>query len=232
MICHLCEVHGDWSLSMDNTEISSEKNKVGQKSAILKWKFKQKMNTNVVDGLNWKVPPQSLLLDQICVQWTTPPYLEKTNHYSVKEFIWASILVDEIITNKGRVKQRRPSQLLSILCSRFYCGIQALYWPVKWLWFPTIHEQYISQQYSKLVLVERNPCITCSSSNASPVGISSVYSSLINTTDSKLDLAKITLKKMVKFKNYTLTSWEDATERAIFAASASLSAPITVTYTP
>ena len=37
---------------------------------------------------------------------------------------------------------------------------------------------------------------------------------------------------MVKFKNRALTSEEDATERAIFAASASLSVPVTDTYTP
>lgn len=121
----------------------------------------------------------------------------------------------------------------SCICPDFNDKIQALYLRVKRLWFPGIHEQDITQQYSKFVLVERNPCIASSTSNASPIWVSAIYSSLINKTVSRLDLAKMMYQKndQVKFKNYALTSEEDATERAIFAASASLFAPVTVTCT-
>lgn len=67
--------------------------------------------------------------------------------------------------------------------------------PVKWLWFPALHEQNVSQQYLKLALVKWDSCVTCSSSNATPIRISTIYCSLVNIISSELEIAKLKHKK-------------------------------------
>lgn len=103
--------------------------------------------------------------------------------------------------------------------------------PVNQLWFPTIHEQNIPKKHSKLLLVKRDSSISSSTSNATPIWISTIYCGLDTITGIKIRIhSRITVTTKAGYiSSHTFTSKEDATERAIFAASASLSPPVTVT---